>query len=430
MASGYDVAVVGASIAGCTSATLLARSGARVALLESHADPQAYKRVCTHYIQPSSGPTIDRLGVLDALYAAGGRQSGGNLWTRYGWISFSRENAPSPARDWPGLNIRREKLDPMLRELAGATDGVELMLGYTVASLVHDGERVAGVRLRERSGEEREIRAKLVVAADGRDSQVAEMAGIDAKLKPHNRFGYWAYYRDTPLVTGDGAQLWFLDPDMAYAFPTDDGLVCLTVMPVKERLSEFKPDPEAGMARMFETLADAPRIDPAKRVSKVLGKLEVPNVVRSPAKPGLALVGDAALAADPLWGVGCGWAFQSGEWLADAVAPALSRGGAAADVDAALEAYRRTHRKKLAAHEQFTSAYSTGRRFNPMEKLLYRAAARDEWLADRMSLMGSRWITPQELLTPALLARVIRVNLSRGRAPVGLRRAPSVAAAA
>jgi 2-polyprenyl-6-methoxyphenol hydroxylase-like FAD-dependent oxidoreductase len=427
VASGYDVAVVGASIAGCTSATLLARSGARVALLESHADPGAYKRVCTHYIQPSSGPTIERLGLTDAIRAAGGRATDGNLWTRYGWVSFARENAPSPARDWPGLNIRREKLDPMLRELAGSTDRVELMLGHTVTALVHDGERVAGVRVREKSGEERELRAKLVVAADGRDSQVAGMAGIETKLKPHNRFGYWAYYRDTPLATGDAAQLWFLDPDMAYAFPTDDGLVCLTVMPAKERLDEFKPDPEPAMARMFETLADAPRIDPAKRVGKVIGKLQVPNVVRTASKPGIALVGDAALAADPLWGVGCGWAFQSGEWLADAVAPALSGGGAAADVDAALESYRRTHRKKLAAHEQFTSAYSTGRRFNPMEKLLYRAAARDEWLAGRMSLMGGRWITPQELLTPALLARVIRVNLSRRRAPVGLRRVATAA---
>jgi flavin-dependent dehydrogenase len=430
VASGYDVAVVGASIAGCTAATLLGRSGARVALLESHSDPSAFKRVCTHYIQPSSGPTIDRLGLTGAIRAAGGRATDGNLWTRYGWVSFSRENAPSPARDWPGLNIRREKLDPMLREMASATGGVELMLGHTATGLIRDGERVSGVRVRERSGEEREIRAKLVVAADGRDSQVAEMAGVETKLKAHNRFGYWAYYRDTPLATGDAAQLWFLDPDMAYAFPTDDGLVCLTVMPVKERLGEFKPDPEPAMARMFETLADAPRIDPAKRVGNVIGKLEVPNAVRTAARPGLALVGDAALAADPLWGVGCGWAFQSGEWLADAVAPALANGGAPAEVDAALDSYRRAHRKKLAAHEQFTSAYSTGRRFNPMEKLLYRAAARDEWLAGRMSLMGSRWITPQELLTPALLARVIRVNLSRRRAPVGLRRAPTAAAAA
>jgi flavin-dependent dehydrogenase len=37
----YDVAVVGASIAGCTAAILFARRGARVALIESHGDPAA-----------------------------------------------------------------------------------------------------------------------------------------------------------------------------------------------------------------------------------------------------------------------------------------------------------------------------------------------------------------------------------------------------
>ncbi len=48
----YDVAVVGASLAGCTTATLLARQGLSVALLERHAGRDAYKRVCTHFIQP------------------------------------------------------------------------------------------------------------------------------------------------------------------------------------------------------------------------------------------------------------------------------------------------------------------------------------------------------------------------------------------
>jgi flavin-dependent dehydrogenase len=46
----YDVAVVGASIGGCTAAILFARRGARVALIESHGDPAAYKHSCTHMI--------------------------------------------------------------------------------------------------------------------------------------------------------------------------------------------------------------------------------------------------------------------------------------------------------------------------------------------------------------------------------------------
>jgi len=99
-----------------------------------------------------------------------------------------------------------------------------------------------------------------------------------------------------------------------------------------------------------------------------------------------------------VFGVGCGWALQSGEWLANAVAPVLE--GSEADVDSALEQYARRHHTGLAAHEKFCSAYSTGHRFNPLEKLLYRAAARDRYLAGRMAEMGGRWITPPEMLTP------------------------------
>jgi hypothetical protein len=57
--------------------------------------------------------------------------------------------------------------------------------------------------------------------------------------------------------------------------------------------------------------------------------------------------------------------------------------------------------------------------------LLFRAAARDEQLAERMALMGGRWITPQQMLTPATFARMIRVNLSRKRRPTGLKTQPA-----
>jgi flavin-dependent dehydrogenase len=423
----YDVAIVGASIAGCTTATFLGRQGARVALIESHSDPAAFKRMCTHFIQASSSPTIHRLGIEDSLREAHARQTDTNIWTRYGWVSFGRETAGPPLSEWRPWNIRREKLDPILRDLAANTDGVELLLGHTVNGVLRDGGRVTGVKARERSGEEHEIRAKLVVAADGRDSELAKLSAAQTKLKPHNRFGYMAYYRDTPLATGDSAQMWLLDPDVAYAFPTDNGLVCLATFPHKDKLPEFKADPEQAMARVFESLPDGPRLDPDKREGNVLGKLEMPNTVRQPVQPGLALVGDAALAADPLWGVGCGWAFQSAEWLAESVGRALS--GSPSDIDAGLELYRKRHKKGLAAHEKFTSEYSSGRRFNPMEKLLFRAAARDQVLGQRMALMGERWIPPQKMLTPGLIARMIRVNLSRRRAPIGLRRAPSSVAA-
>jgi len=72
----YDVAIVGASIAGCTAAILFASQGLRVALIERHADLDAYKVLCTHFIQPNATPTIQRLGIAAALEAAGAVRNG------------------------------------------------------------------------------------------------------------------------------------------------------------------------------------------------------------------------------------------------------------------------------------------------------------------------------------------------------------------
>src|SRR5438552_69503 len=62
-ADGFDVAVVGASLGGCTAARFYGLRGARVALIEQRPDPGAWKVVCTHAIQSSAAPTIERLGL-------------------------------------------------------------------------------------------------------------------------------------------------------------------------------------------------------------------------------------------------------------------------------------------------------------------------------------------------------------------------------
>src|SRR6266853_6110271 len=102
-----DVAVVGASLSGCTAATRVARSGLRVVLLERSADPQSYKRICTHFIQPSAVPIIDRLGIGDAITAAGGKRNVLEVWTKWGWINGADKSK--------GYNLRRQKLDPLMR---------------------------------------------------------------------------------------------------------------------------------------------------------------------------------------------------------------------------------------------------------------------------------------------------------------------------
>ena len=73
----YDVAVVGAGIAGCTAVDFVRGArGARVALLERRPDVASYKTMCTHFIQPSATPTIERLGLAERIEAAGGVRNG------------------------------------------------------------------------------------------------------------------------------------------------------------------------------------------------------------------------------------------------------------------------------------------------------------------------------------------------------------------
>ncbi len=128
----FDVAVVGASIAGCTAATLFARRGARVALIERQPDIAAYKRICTHIIHPSALPTLRRTGLIEPIEAAGGVQSTFDVWRRWGWIRPREDDARE--RHVYAFNMRRELLDPMLRRLAAEPDAKAVAPGSVPAS--------------------------------------------------------------------------------------------------------------------------------------------------------------------------------------------------------------------------------------------------------------------------------------------------------
>lgn len=402
-AADYDVAIVGGSLAGCTAAILLSRAGARVALIEKSPDPSAFKRICSHFIQASAVPTIERLGLYEPILEAGGLRTRNHIWTRWGWIE------PTEERNAYCLNLRREVLDPMLREMATAEPGVDLYLGRKAVRLLGDGQGFGGVVVCDREGVETEIRAKLTVGADGRDSHVAELGGVEEKILPHNRLAYAGYFEGPKTRFWPDAATWFLDPDIAGAFPTDGGLTFYIAMVNKDRAPEFKEDPERALVDHVAGIPDAPPIRESRLAAPVLGKVEMPNRVRGPVAPGLALVGDAALASDPLFAIGCGFAFQSGEWLADSVSPAL-RG--IESLENGLRRYRRRHRRELGRHADLIHDYSSGRKFEPVERAMFATAARDRKAAALFEALGTRRIRPQELLLP-MAQRVLAVNARR-----------------
>lgn len=379
----YDVVVVGGSLAGCAAARLLALRGARVAVVEKRPELDAYKVICTHNIQAGAMPAMERLGIAPAIHNAGAVHAQTDIWTRYGWIR-------PPDRGLRSLNLRRSVLDPIVRRQAIETPGVDYLPGLTAVGLEID-ERVEGVRVSGHGNQERPLRARLVVAADGRDSQMARMAGVPGRIRPHERFCYFSYFEDVPLLDPNRGMVWFSDPDLAYIHPNEEGVSMVAVLLAKRRLDEFRGNPDPAVRAHFQGLADAPNLDGARPIAKWFGKLEMPSTIRPAAARGMVFVGDAAQASDPLYGVGCGWAFQSADWLDEEVGAALVH-GSDQELDRALGAYARRHRRELRTHHWLISDYSSGRCFNPIEKLVYSTAARDAELAGRVEDFGTRSI--------------------------------------
>ena len=409
----YDVVIVGASLAGATTAALLARQGVSVALVEKSPDPEHYKRLCTHEVVALANPVLDRLGLLDELRDIRGPHRSPRLWTTRGWIDPVTEADGSALEE--GLNIRREVLDPMVRKVAATTPGVDLQLGSTLTGVRRaESGRPVGVTVRQ-GGSASEITCRVLVGADGHRSTVAKLTGVPARLRPHERIGYAGYFEGIRMHRGpqNAARVWLLDPDVAYAFPTDGGLTLLAVAPTKtpERIAAFKADVDEEFRRIHQSLPDGPDFTDARLVGRYVGTVSARNSWRPPAAPGLAFVGDAAQVTDFVWGTGCGFAFASGAWLADAVGPVLAAGGSDAVVDRALRRYRRQHVLRLAPHYLLTAAYSTGRPLTPFERALYGAGSRDSRVGRAIHTIGGRTENPLRSLGPAVVARVAAASV-------------------
>lgn len=408
----HDVVIVGASVAGCATAILYARAGLSVALIERNAGWTAYKKLCTHYIQSSALPIIERLGLARSLEDCGAVRNALDLHTRWGWI---HEGEPAPGQPTHGYNLRRNRLDPLLRDLAARTPGIEMLLGHTASGLNTEHGRIAALHVVKPSGASYILRARLLVGADGRHSQLARWAAVPTRETPNMRFFYYAQFRGLDQNKGR-SRMWMGETGVAYTFPNEDGITVAAVALPKDLLPQFKADLEGSLTDYLRRLPGGPDLGAAERVGPIMGFIDMPNVSRRPAVPGLALVGDAALSVDPLWGSGCAWALQSAAWLVDSTAAAL---GASHGIDRAARAYARRHYRALAGHAWHISSYARGRRWWLPERLMIESAALDQGCANHLFAYSTRNISLARFMSPIALARassvVLRAQISGDR---------------
>ncbi len=401
----FDAIVVGASLAGCTAAILLAREGAKVALVERHAQPDSHKHLCTHFIQPCALPVLQRLGLDRLIEGAGGLRNSVEVHTPSGWIGHRLGTGPA-GEALHGYNIRRLLLDPMLRELAANTAGVTLMAGTSAQGLVESEGRIVGVEI-SRQGARRALRAKLVVAADGRNSELAAMAGVKTASSPNRRFGVVAAMRKVDLRRGTTSQMWLNGPEVGYIFPNEAGVTVVTLMAPHEQLIEYQAQPLEALKARLRAFPDAPQFHEAELIGQVLTIKDYACLSRPAIARGMALIGDAMTTADPLWGVGCGWAFQTGAWLSDSITAAWRAGAA---TEEGLKRYRRRC-SSLAGHRFLMKDFARRLAFNPIERLMFSAGAKDAGMARHVNRFGMRLDGPATFLSPRAMLKAAWVNL-------------------
>ena len=398
---GYDVVIAGAGIAGCTAAVLYGRAGLRVALVERSASPHAYKVVCGHFVLGGARDTLTRAGFWQPMLDEGAVVSRSvAAWTAAGWI-VPRADAGVP----PVISLRRVKLDPLLRRLASATPGVDVLFGHAVTALVEGSRgRVAGIVTTTPDGTQHELRGRLVVGADGHHSTVARAASVPEDIAPNQRFLFWGYYRGVRTSGPGDTQVWLLDPDIAVCCRTDDDLVQVGVFPAKARFAEFAADRVSAFQRFVASLPEGPQLDQATRVGKLIGTTDYPCVRREPTpRPGLALIGDAATASDPVPAVGCGWALRSAEWLVDATLPALTGDQ---PLGRALRLYRR-NRRFIDCYDDLGRRDARALPANRIQRAVRAAAVHDPDLARRVGLFSMRAAPPSILVSPSVAIRAL-----------------------
>lgn len=317
--------IVGGGPAGMVLAHVLAREGIDTVLLESHADfDRAFRGDTVH---PSTMEVLEQLGLADRVLRLphtrmerfGIQTSEGEFWL----ADFRRLKTKFPYV----AMIDQSKLLDLLAAESREYPTFQLHMGANVKELVEKDGKVVGVRFQTREGW-RDVRADLVVAADGRHSVLRKKAGME------------------PVATSAPMDiLWFRLPKQEGDARLGEGLIrvgkgCLTVTLERDHdwqialvipKGGYHAMKEQGLehfrATVLETLPQfrdrVGAIDDWKDVAVL--NVESSCLTRWH-KPGLLFIGDAAHVMSPVGGIGINYAVQDAVVAANLLfRPLLSR---------------------------------------------------------------------------------------------------------
>lgn len=327
-----DVVVIGGGPAGSTASTLIAQKGHKVRLFEREHFPRFHIGEslipCTYFV-------LERLNMLPKMKGSPFvKKYSVQFITDKGRLSepfyFVEHKPHESSQTW---QVIRSEFDEMMLRNA-QEHGVAVEEGVHVTSVVWEGERAVGVKIKREDGTQQEVRAKVVVDASGQGTVIMDRLQLrewDPVLKKAALWTYWEdAYRDTGRdegatlviqVAGKNGWFWYI--------PQHDNVISVGVVASYEYLFKNRPG-KTHEQIYFEEVEKCPGLQPrlkgAKRAGPYRAAKEYSYRSKKAAGDGWVMVGDAFGFLDPLYSSGVLLALKSGSLAADAICDGLAKG--------------------------------------------------------------------------------------------------------
>lgn len=309
----YDVVVVGSGPAGSVTARFAAEAGAKVLIIERRAEV-GVPVLCGEGISQK----VDQFKVLEGKRWIATKMEGARIISPNGTtITLSAEFAGNET----GYVVYRDIFDQELARGA-AQKGAEIMLDTNAVSLLKKEGKIKGI-VATHFDETIEIKADVVVGADGVESRVGKWAGIQTTLKPYD-LETCVQYTLTNIEWDSPYCDFFLGKQVApggyvWVFPKGKDVANVGIG-ILASLSE------SGKAKKLldQFIAAHPQLKKGEPLRVITGADPVAEPIQS-VQDNLLLVGDAARQVDPITGGGLMHAIEAGKYAGAIIGKAVKK---------------------------------------------------------------------------------------------------------